>query len=336
MKGKLLAIPAIFCLPLLGGCASSQRLDNRAAEPPPRVAGTADSSPESLYQLGRYYQGQGRHEQAIAAYVQALQAGSRFPQAHNGLGVVLSLQGRYDEAIQAFERAIREAPDDASLHSNLGYAYHLRGLDAQAVAALERAISLDPGNARARNNLEISHARMGKMLAPQVVVERVPEAIPVVRNRMEVVQSGPNVFELRERAGEVVTAQKPVAHVVSAATASPARLSARVEVSNGNGVPGMAKAVGEFLRDKGFSAARLTNRKPFGQEVTQIEYREGLLTEAERLRASLPGEMNLVETKDLRKDISLRLVLGRDIARSASVLDVGFRRARPVQTRQES
>lgn len=386
MKRNQLIIPAVFCLPLLGGCALIQSSDNKAVEPPTRVAGTADS-PESLYHLGRYYQGQNRHEQAIAAYTQALQADSRFPKARNGLGVIFSLQGRYDEAIQAFEQAIREAPDDAYIYSNLGYAYYLKGLDAQAISTLERAISLDSGNARAKNNLGLAYARMGKKLNPAstlaggaeiqhrgspsgqapkdsssaitalatqnpvaitaqevqvarpdaaVIVERVPKDVPVARSRVELVQSGLNVFELKARVEEALPVQDPVAHMVSVSLVAPANLTARIEVSNGNGVSGMAKVAGEFLRDKGFKATRLTNQKSFVQEVTRIEYRAGFLEEAERLRATLPGEMTLVETKDLRKDISVRLVLGKDIARSVSLFDANSRKTRLARSWQMS
>lgn len=363
-------IPAVLFLPLLGGCALFQSSDNASVEPASRVAGTTDH-PESLYQLGRYYQGQNRHEQAIAAYTRALQVDSHFSKAHNGLGVVYSLQGRYDEAIQALELAIREAPDDAYIYSNLGYVYYLKGLDAQAVATLERAISLDPGNIRAKNNFGLANARMakakdpGKNLAsvtdtqglgapsaqaqketrnaataaapqkseaatvqempsarpaPAVIVERAPQAIPLARSRIEVVQNGASVFELKQRV-EAVPIQEVAAHTVHAALQLPGNVVARIEVSNGNGITGMAKVVGGFLRDKGFRATRLTNQKSYGQEMTQVEYRAGFLAEAERLRASLPGEANLVETKDLRKDIAVRLILGKDIARAVSRFD---------------
>lgn len=372
MKKKRLIIPAVFCLPFLGGCTSTQSPNSQLVEPLFRVTGTADH-PESLYQLGRYYQGQSRYEQAIAAYKRALQADSHFSKARNGLGVVLSMQGRYDEAIQAFELAIREAPDDAYIYSNLGYAYYLKGLDAQAIDALKRAISHDPGNVRAHNNLELAYARAGgkpdpvnmragvaggqglgtqsdrvpegsrngaaspmatpasqEMLpsqpAPAVSVDLIAKTIPVTRSSIEVVQNGMNIYELKERTEAVPVAAQP--HTDDAALASPANLAARIEISNGNGVNGMAKAVGGFLRGQGFNAARLTNKKSFAYNVTQIEYRSGFMAEAARLRASLPKEVYLVEAKDLRKDISVRLVLGKDIARSASLFDASTRKMR--------
>lgn len=383
MKRKQLMIPAVFFLPLLGGCALFQGSDKASVEPPSRVAGTTDN-PESLYQLGRYYQGQNRYEQAIAAYTRALQADGQFSKANNGLGVVFSLLGRYDEAIQALELAISQAPDDAYIYSNLGYVYYLKGLDAQAVATLERAISLDPGNVRAQNNFGLAHARMAKAQdsvknaavadmrehgapsdrvpkaaqngttataapksgaatvqetplprpAPAVVVERTPQAIPLARSRIEVVQSGLSVFELKQRT-EAAPIQEAVAHTVHAALQLPGNVAARIEVSNGNGITGMAKVVGGFLRDKGFKATRLTNQKTYAQETTQVEYRAGFLAEAERLRASLPGEVTLVETKDLRKDIAVRLVLGKDIARTVSRFDTNPGKTR-LATWQES
>jgi hypothetical protein len=88
----------------------------------------------------------------------------------------------------------------------------------------------------------------------------------------------------------------------------------RVEVSNGNGVTGMAGKVGQFLRSQGYPAARLTNNKPFRILMTQIQYRDGHKADAQRLKLSLPDALKLVQRNDLRADVSVRLVLGKDMA----------------------
>jgi len=59
--------------------------------------------------------------------------------------------------------------------------------------------------------------------------------------------------------------------------------------------------------------ALLTNQQPFDQEITQIEYREGYRAAAKRLSATLKGRMAMVRKHDLRSDIQLRLVLGKDV-----------------------
>jgi tetratricopeptide (TPR) repeat protein len=52
---------------------------------------------------------QGKFDEAIALYQQALQANPQLMEAENGIGVVLDLQGKYDEARKHFANAIELA-----------------------------------------------------------------------------------------------------------------------------------------------------------------------------------------------------------------------------------
>jgi tetratricopeptide (TPR) repeat protein len=124
------------------------------------VTKSSNDKPEA-YQLGRYYQGQNRFDEAVNAYLKALNADANFAEAHNGLGVVYSRQGKYREAIEAFQAAIQQAPKAAHLYSNMGYAYYLQGQYAESVRALEQATKLDPHNQRALNNLGQAYAKAG-------------------------------------------------------------------------------------------------------------------------------------------------------------------------------
>lgn len=75
----------------------------------------------------------------------------------------------------------------------------------------------------------------------------------------------------------------------------------------------MARKVAYFLQESGYAKARLTNRKPFTVQTTQIQYRYGHQADAEHLRASLPRYAAMVQSNSLRDDINLRVVLGRDL-----------------------
>src|SRR5512140_528008 len=55
---------------------------------------------------------QGKFDEAIALYQQALQANPQLMEAENGIGVVLDLQGKYDEARKHFANAIELAKPD--------------------------------------------------------------------------------------------------------------------------------------------------------------------------------------------------------------------------------
>lgn len=94
--------------------------------------------------------------------------------------------------------------------------------------------------------------------------------------------------------------------------AAPSISRVRLEVSNGNGVTGLAKRVSEKLREFEHYVARLTNQRP-PQSATSVEYRDGYIEEAASIAADLQKPVALVPSDNLRRDIHVRLVLGRDI-----------------------
>ena len=453
MKTKKMILPMVCCIPFLSSCATPQTSGPPTTgsqswniKPVYRVNNNAADSPDALYQLGRYYQGQRRYEQAAEAYHKALAADGSFVEAHNGLGVIYSMQGRYDEAISEFRTAISQAPKAGHLYNNLGHALYLQGAYADAVSALKQAATLDPENPRTLNNLALAYAKVGEadksrqvfvaaaakpagsdstVIAPassdqavvlqpapvesgssakpissdaavaapvspdQVIVSQpapvepasvakqaspdsavvahaspdqviVSQPVPVeagsgakpavatqqppvqtlalpkdrgvissapavpvasTESRVEPGQIAPNVNEPRERAEPARVAAKVATSEVSteAATTQPAPVTQadpmrlHLEVSNGNGVTGMARKVAYVLRENGYAKARLTNRKPFTVQTTQIQYRYGHQEDAEHLRSSLPGNTGMVQSNSLRADINLRVVLGRDM-----------------------
>jgi tetratricopeptide (TPR) repeat protein len=406
MKTNKMILPMVCCIPLLSSCATSQTSGNQSwnIQPVYKVNNRAVDSPDAMYQLGRYYQGQRRYDQAAEAYHHALEADGGFVEAHNGLGVIYSMQRRYDEAITEFRTAISQAPTAAHLYNNLGHALYLKGDYAEAVTALTQAASLDPKNPRTLNNLALAYAKAGEaeksrqvfaMAAnqassdaalaastpppeqavasqpapiesdsgakpanlPSAVVTPVspdqtvdPQPAPVesrpdtqqavatqapsvqtlalpkdrgvissaavvpaatTESHVETAQTAPKVNEPSERAEPVQTAA--IVSSTEVALAQAESIRRHLEVSNGNGVTGMAKKIAYFLQESGYAKARLTNRKPFTVQTTQIQYRYGHQEDAEHLRSSLPGNTGIAPSNNLRADINLRVVLGRDM-----------------------
>jgi hypothetical protein len=119
----------------------------------------------------------------------------------------------------------------------------------------------------------------------------------------ELVQLAPSVYELR-LAPQTIAAQRY-----------------RLELSNGNGVTGMARRLGEQLIAKGLPKARLTNQKPFRQRLTQIQYRDGYADVAAALRSRMPNQPPMIKTAALRASTDVRVVLGRDLRRDVALLD---------------
>jgi Tfp pilus assembly protein PilF len=161
MKKLSLALSLLYGTSLLSGCASfTAESKNWTVEPFERVQ-HATHRPDGYYQLGRYYQGQNRLEQAAGAYRKALAMDPGFFEAHNGLGTIYASQGKYDQALAAFNSAIARAPDAAHVHNNIGYLKFLKGHYDEAVTAFSRATALDPTSQKAWNNLGMALAKNG-------------------------------------------------------------------------------------------------------------------------------------------------------------------------------
>ena len=104
----------------------------------------------------------------------------------------------------------------------------------------------------------------------------------------------------------------------------------RLEISNGNGVAGMAARVGRWLATQGLQADRLTNQQPFAQQQTVIQYRNGHAEAALRVARSLPAnaKAELAPLQGLRSDV--RVLIGRDWVQTAACL--GNNSCRPALT----
>jgi Tfp pilus assembly protein PilF len=362
---------SVTCVFIAGGCASlnSSNEQKLSVEPVTHVSHSA-SNPAAMFQLGRFYQGQLRHELAIDAYRKALQQAPNLVEAHNALGVIHAQQGRYNDAVTELEAAIAIAPDAAHLHNNLGYAYLLAGKDAEAVTVLEKAQRLDPPNERVKANLRIAYERTGNQRqavelartsdklrdtkdvgaasgaigAAESSDARVAEKEPTPSSSaLQLVTVAPNVFEIKQKPdsdegrslprfehsragfrrddGEVLATKARPEPSRRAAPTSPKKFFG-LEVSNGNGVTGMARQVAGFIKHIGIAtSARLTNDKPFIRQATQIEYRHGFQLEASGINSRLPNPVPLVQVDRLREDINVRLVLGRDLANDVALFN---------------
>jgi tetratricopeptide (TPR) repeat protein len=80
----------------------------------------------------------------------------------NNRGASLLQQGKLDEAIAQFRQAVELSPKYVTAHANLAYAYDRQGLLGEAIAAYQKVLELTPDNATARNNLGTVLSRAGR------------------------------------------------------------------------------------------------------------------------------------------------------------------------------
>lgn len=209
MKTRQKILPAVCCIALLSACASNQQVSVAPwSIAPITITSNGSNSPDAMYKMGRYYQGQNRYDLAVNAYQKALAADNGFVEARNGLGVIYSRQGKYREAIEAFQVAVQQAPKAAHLYSNMGYAYYLQGQYAESVAALEQATLLDPTNQRALNNLGLAYAKAGNKGESAQAFAQAVNAVTTTPNApaAEVAIPAQNTLQLPENTAAVVAA----------------------------------------------------------------------------------------------------------------------------------
>lgn len=95
--------------------------------------------------------------------------------------------------------------------------------------------------------------------------------------------------------------------------------AARIEVSNGNGVRGMAARIGKRLGGHDYRVTRITNAASFDHTRTRIYFRDGFQREALRLGRSLGAQPAVMLDNTISPRADLRLVIGRDLATGTSV-----------------
>jgi tetratricopeptide (TPR) repeat protein len=154
------------------------------------------------------------------------------------------------------------------------------------------------------------------------VTRSAPEQLTVlpssreIASHMELVKLNANVYELKARvAADPVMAAAPVVAVApkpalqAVPKAEKVRM-ARLEVSNGNGVTGMARRFRSLLGQMGIPVERLSNDKPYKQVATTIQYSPGFEKQAASLQKALQGKAQLTSKQLAASDV--RLVLGKD------------------------
>jgi tetratricopeptide (TPR) repeat protein len=104
----------------------------------------------------------GRNAEAIEHFEHALQVSPDFDEPYNNLGLALSNAGRQGEAIEVYKLALEKRPEDPVALNNLGIALAMASRPAEAIEPLERAVRKNPDYAEAHNSLGIALARCGE------------------------------------------------------------------------------------------------------------------------------------------------------------------------------
>ena len=309
---------------------------------------------EFAYGRGRAHHLAGRYPEAVLAYRAALAADPRHIHARNALAAAFARQGDVAQAIPLWRALTAElgpnaGPGSAYLFANLGYAYLLAGDHGQAIAALEKACLLDPLNGRAWHNLGETLRRMGQHERAELML-RQASALNAHDFRSDYTAAGGSSVGAIQAAVEAPRpdAEWAATQVLAAADGTlslrrlpslralaaelpaglpphplPSRQRSRpdailLEIRNGNGVTGMARALSKQVGGGDLLVTRLSNDPGFKVRRTRIEHGAAYRAAAERLALRFDG-VTLLQVGDARP-ADLRLVIGQDLARGKLVL----------------
>jgi tetratricopeptide (TPR) repeat protein len=121
------------------------------ARPPAPAAGKPVSppagpaiAPQLSFEMGNAYARNDQHDQAIAAYRQALAGGFTDPALYHNLGLVYLMAKRPGEAIPVLREGLNRHSQDGDLHFQLGRALALVSRLEDAAHELEQAVRLQP------------------------------------------------------------------------------------------------------------------------------------------------------------------------------------------------
>ncbi len=94
-----------------------------------------------------------RVDEAITHFQRAMQLGPNYMEPCVNLGIALAQKGRVDEAIAQFQKALEIKPNYAEAHCNLGNILLQKSRADEAITHFEKALQIRPGYAKAHSNL---------------------------------------------------------------------------------------------------------------------------------------------------------------------------------------
>lgn len=113
------------------------------------------------FNLGRAYYNQGKYEDAVDAYKQAIRIYPYDERLYGDLGITYQRLGKYQEAVDAFKQAIKNKPDYSEAYFSIGTVYVLLDRYQEAVDSYKQAIRINPYYAEAHFSLGFYYILLG-------------------------------------------------------------------------------------------------------------------------------------------------------------------------------
>jgi tetratricopeptide (TPR) repeat protein len=140
------------------------------------------SSAEACYGMGSAQLNQQKIVEARQSFERAVKLRATYPDtlanAWNNLGLLATREGRTDEAIRCFQQALRSSPDHMIALNNLGNAYRLRKQWDKARETFQRSLAVSPGDPEANYGLGMVFAQADDFERAYQYLQRALKARP--------------------------------------------------------------------------------------------------------------------------------------------------------------
>jgi tetratricopeptide (TPR) repeat protein len=141
------------------------------------------SSSEALYGIGSVYLNQNKNGPARETFERCVKQKANYPEtlpdAWNNLGVIATREGRVDDSVPYFQQALRLNPHHLLALDNLGNAYRAQKNWDEARKALERAVEVSPQDPEANYSLGMVFAQSNDTAKAYEYLQRALKARPV-------------------------------------------------------------------------------------------------------------------------------------------------------------
>jgi len=226
-------------------------------------------------------------------------------------------------------RASALAPPWAARLNNLGYALLLDGRNDEARRVLLEALALEPQHAQAQTNL----SRLETIAAVAVVAMPVPKSLSATQGLQTAAspQTADGMHLVTQPTIGPLSLSTPGTSAMASLNATEAQSTlteearhvnlhaVRIEITNGNGIPGMAARLASWLRSGGLeNAVHLSNLPPYDSLSTVVHYRSGFAEQAREIVRRMPPGAKVARQPGDARNADVRVVIGRDARQLAS------------------
>ncbi len=163
------------------------------------------SSAEALYGVGSVYLNQNKNAAARETFERCVKLQSTYPDtlpdAWNNLGVIATREGRLQDSVGYFQQALKLSPNHLLSLNNLGNAYRAQKQWDEARKVLEQALSVSPEDPEANYSLGMVYASTDK---PDQAYEYLQRAVKARPNYPEALNNLGVLYLLTRRRDEAV------------------------------------------------------------------------------------------------------------------------------------